>query len=227
MEELDALKSKLARERKARQQAETILEEKSRELYLAHRELERTTTKLKEELSEHQRLAVELGEKEAKLGRSQQRLSSIMNSVMDAVISFDGDGVLQTYNRAAERIFGFSVTEMIGQKAEILLPEPHRGDVATAIRTYLETRDPGLIGVTREVEGRRKDGSHFPMEMAITEMDLAESDMFVGIYRDITRRKECCCHVVDAVRAPGREGDVLGGDSEVARSGLTSGDPRA
>lgn len=197
MDEIDALRAKIKRERKARKEAEALLETKSSALFTAYQELEQVARKLegvvverKQEFEEQRRLAEELKVSEGKLRANQTRLNSIMNSVLDAVISIDSDGTIHTYNRAAERIFGFSVTETIGRNISMLMPEPHRSQHDGYIRRYLEELKSSAIGVLREMEGQRKDGSSFPMELAISEMDLDEAQMFVGICRDISRRRE-------------------------------------
>lgn len=197
MDELEALRAKIQRERDARREAEALLESKSRELFMAYQELEQVALQLegilverKQEFEEQKRLAEELKANENKLQANQTRLNSIMNSVLDAVIAIDSAGIIQTYNRAAERIFGYSVTETIGQNISMLMPEPHRGQHDGHIARYLSSLESSSIGALREMEGQRKDGTTFPMEIAISEMDLDEVQMFVGICRDISRRKE-------------------------------------
>ena len=187
---VETLKRQVMRERAAREQAETLLEDKSRELYEASRALEKLYKVREAEFQEQRRMADELRQSEAKLRESQSRLSSIMNSIADAVIAIGSDGTIQTYNRAAERIFGYSVTETIGRNISMLLPEPHRSGHDGYLRRYCETLDAKVMGINREVEGQRKDGSLVPLEIAITEMDVAGAQKFVGICRDITRRKQ-------------------------------------
>ena len=197
MDEIEALRAKIRRERNARGEAEALLESKSLELFTAYQDLEQVALQLegilverKQEFEEQKRLAEELKANEHRLQANQTRLNSIMNSVLDAVIAIDSAGIIQTYNRAAERIFGYSVTETIGQNISMLMPEPHRGRHDGHIARYLSSHESSSIGALREMEGRRKDGTTFPMEVAISEMDLDEVQMFVGICRDISRRKE-------------------------------------
>lgn len=187
---VEALQRQVQRERAARKQAETLLEDKSRELYEASRALEKLYKIREAEFQEQRRMADELRESEARLREGQGRLSSIMNSIADAVIAIGSDGTIQTYNRAAERIFGYSVTETIGRNISMLLPEPYRSEHDGYLQRYCETLDAKVMGINREVEGQRKDGSMVPLEIAITEMDVAGAQMFVGICRDITRRKQ-------------------------------------
>ena len=123
------------------------------------------------------------------LAQTDERMSSVVNHVVDGIISIDERGTIVTFNPAAERIFGYRANEVIGQNVRMLMPEPDRSAHDNYIRNYLTTGRAKIIGVGREVVGRRRDGSVFPMELAISEFRLNGERHFTGITRDITDRK--------------------------------------
>ena len=131
---------------------------------------------------------------EALLKGSESRLKSLIDTVLDTVvdgpITIDRTGIIQSYNKACTRLFGYSPDEVLGQNVRILMPEPYRSGHDDYIAAYLETRTPKIIGIAREVMGRRKDGTTFPMEIAIGESLEGGSQTFVGIARDLTERRE-------------------------------------
>jgi PAS domain S-box-containing protein len=119
----------------------------------------------------------------------EERMRSVVNHVVDGIISIDERGTVTTFNPAAERIFGYVADEIIGQNVKILMPEPYHGEHDGYIANYLQTGQARIIGTGREVAGRRQDGSTFPMELAISVFRLGERRYFTGIVRDITERK--------------------------------------
>lgn len=121
--------------------------------------------------------------------QAEERLRSIVNHVVDGIISIDERGVITTFNPAAERIFGYQAAEVVGQNVRMLMPEPDRGEHDTYIRNYLHTGQAKIIGIGRAVVGRRRDGSTFPMELAISVFRLGGERHFTGIVRDITERR--------------------------------------
>jgi two-component system CheB/CheR fusion protein len=123
------------------------------------------------------------------LAQADERMSSVVNHVIDGIISIDEHGTIVTFNPAAERIFGYRADEVIGQNVRLLMPEPDRSAHDNYLRNYLTTGRAKIIGVGREVVGRRHDGSVFPMELAISEFRLNGERHFTGITRDITERK--------------------------------------
>ena len=118
------------------------------------------------------------------------RLSAILDAAVDGIILIDDRGIIQEFNRAAELTFGYSQKEAIGENVSILMPEPDRSRHDAYISQYKESREARIIGVGREVMGRRKDGSLFPLELSVGEIQLDEGLNFVGILRDITERYE-------------------------------------
>jgi PAS domain S-box-containing protein len=120
---------------------------------------------------------------------SEERMRSVVNHVVDGIISIDEEGRITTFNPAAERIFGYEADQVIGQNVKMLMPEPYHGEHDSYISNYLRTGQAKIIGTGREVIGQRKDGSTFPMELAISVFTLNERPHFTGIVRDITERK--------------------------------------
>lgn len=118
------------------------------------------------------------------------RLQAVMNTVLDGVITIDSHGIVQSFNPSAERIFQYLPEEVIGQNIKILMPEPYHSEHDQYLENYLVTGEKKVIGFGREVSAKRKDGSVFPMELGINEMDVNGQRMFVGTIRDITSRRE-------------------------------------
>jgi two-component system, cell cycle sensor histidine kinase and response regulator CckA len=122
--------------------------------------------------------------------RAQLLLQAVVDSVLDGIISIDASGIVQAFNRAAETIFGYTAAEVVGRNVKMLMPEPYHGEHDGYLDNYPQTRTAKVIGVGREVAGRRKDGSTFPMDLAVTECVLGDTRHFTGIVRDITQRKK-------------------------------------
>lgn len=119
-----------------------------------------------------------------------RRMEAITESVLDGLVTIDAIGTVQSFNAAAERIFGYARAEVIGENVNILMPEPYHREHDGYLANYLRTRDPRVIGTGREVVGRRKDGSIFPIDLAVSEMSDQGEVLFIGVVRDITERKQ-------------------------------------
>ena len=117
-------------------------------------------------------------------------LQAILDSVVDGIITISSDGKIATFNDAAERIFGYRADEVIGKNVKVLMPQPYRDAHDGYLRNYLNTGEAHIIGIGREVQGQRKDGTVFPMELAVGAIGQDEGRMFVGIVRDITTRRK-------------------------------------
>jgi PAS domain S-box-containing protein len=117
-------------------------------------------------------------------------MAAVMNTVVDGLITIDEQGTIGSFNPGAERIFGYTEAEAIGQNVKFLMPEPYHGVHDQHLHRYKETGVKSIIGVGREVSAKRKDGSVFPLDLAVGEMFLHDRRMYVGILRDITARKE-------------------------------------
>jgi PAS domain S-box-containing protein len=124
----------------------------------------------------------------AQSGAALQRLAAIVESSDDAIITIDRRGVIESVNPAAEKMFGYSTAEMIGQDVALLMPTPYREGHAEYLANYLQTGVKKIIGIGREVRGQRKDGSTFPADLLVSE--ISHLGLFTGILRDATRRKE-------------------------------------
>jgi diguanylate cyclase (GGDEF)-like protein/PAS domain S-box-containing protein len=121
--------------------------------------------------------------------RSETALRSVVDHSTDALITIDRHGVIQSFAGAAQRIFGYTAAEVVGQKINMLMPEPWRSEHDAYMGNYLRTGHAKIIGIGREVSGQRKDGSLIPLDLTVTEFALDGSRFFTGILRDITERK--------------------------------------
>ena len=117
-------------------------------------------------------------------------LQSILDTVPDAMIVIDEQGIMQYFSTAAERLFGYSPQEAIGRNVTIMMPSPYREAHDGYIARYLRTGERRIIGIGRVVVGERKDGSTFPMELAVGEMQSGNQRFFTGFIRDLTERQK-------------------------------------
>lgn len=129
-------------------------------------------------------------EAEDALLQSMHRTQLVLDSAVDGIITIDDRGLIESMNPAAEHIFGYSADELLGRNIKALMPPPYEGEHDDYIRHYLSTGERKIIGIGREVVGRRKDGSTFPMDLAVSEFHLGGKRSFMGSVRDITDRKE-------------------------------------
>ena len=140
-------------------------------------------SKIVRDLSEAQRVNQELQRREA-------LLRSILDTVPDGLVIIDERARIQSFSAAAERLFGFRAEEVLGQNVKVLMPPPYRDEHDGYMARYLATGERRVIGVGRVVVGRRKDGSTFPMELAVGEVNLPGARLFTGFVRDLTERQE-------------------------------------
>src|SRR5258707_844688 len=126
---------------------------------------------------------------EQALRETAARLRALTETAVDGVILIDARGVVLMFNSACEKLFGYSAEEVIGENVKMLMPQPYRHEHDRYITNYRDTRDPKIIGSGREVIGRRKDGSTFPMDLSVGEARQDGESIFVGIIRDLTSRK--------------------------------------
>jgi two-component system sensor kinase FixL len=120
----------------------------------------------------------------------QAHVQSILDSVPEAMVVIDEAGRMQSFSSAAERLFGWDAREVIGKNVNILMPSPYREDHDGYISRYLRTGERRIIGIGRVVVGERKDGSTFPMELAVGEMRSGDKRFFTGFIRDLTERQK-------------------------------------
>ena len=119
----------------------------------------------------------------------EKRLRSITQTAPDAIVVIDESGIIDTVNPAAERLFGYSRAELVGQNVKVLMPSPHREAHDSHLARYRETGEKRVIGIGRVVVGRRKDGTTFPARLAIGEIELEQGRLFTGFLHDITERE--------------------------------------
>lgn len=119
-----------------------------------------------------------------------ERLASILRTAVEGIITIDERGRIEGFNPAAERLFGHSAAEVAGRNVNMLMPEPYHSEHDGYMANYARTGQPKIIGIGREVVGLRKDGSVFPMDLAVSEVRLGDRRLYCGFVRDITERKE-------------------------------------
>lgn len=126
----------------------------------------------------------------AALQAREAHLKSILETVPDAMIVIDEQGRIQSFSSTAERLFNYRVEEVIGRNIKILMPSPYREQHDGYLARYLRTGERKIIGIGRVVVGERKDGSTFPMELAVGEMKSSNTRFFTGFIRDLTERQQ-------------------------------------
>jgi len=124
------------------------------------------------------------------LSDSEKRLRSILETAVEGIITIDEHGLIETINEAAVKLFGYTPEEVMGRNVSMLMPSPYREQHDQYLANYRNTGMARIIGIGREVVGRRKDGSVFPMDLSVSEVGLATGRIFAGFVRDITARKQ-------------------------------------
>jgi two-component system sensor kinase FixL len=124
------------------------------------------------------------------LRNREAHLKSILDTVPDAMVVIDEHGIVQSFSRAAERLFQHYADEVIGKNVSMLMPAPYRDQHDGFLLRYLQTGEARIIGKGRVVVGARKDGSTFPMELAVGEMHWRDQRYFTGFVRDLTARQQ-------------------------------------
>ena len=127
---------------------------------------------------------------EAALRESEQRTRAIVETAVEGIITIDERGLMESVNPAAYRMFGYAPEEIIGRKLGLLIPSPHRENQDDYLANYLRTGQAKIIGIGRELEGQRKDGTVFPLDLSVSEVRLGDRRLFTGLIRDISERRE-------------------------------------
>jgi PAS domain S-box-containing protein len=188
---------------------------------------------------------------EQKQQEANERLRSVVDHIVDGIVTIDEQGTVASWNHAAERIFGYSSEEMIGQSVSRVMPEPFRSDHDAYLASQGRTGIARLVGQSREMVGQRTDGSVFPVDLAVSEFVLQGKVLFTGIIRDITERKRAgertqflvdstalLSSVIDSASPLSRVArlpvpvfadwcivDLVGPDARVTRSSVAHSDP--
>ena len=140
------------------------------------------------ELLRRSRLRTDMMTREA-LSR-EAHMRSILDTVPEAMIVIDEHGIMQSFSSAAERLFGYEASKALGHNVKILMPTPYRESHDSYLQRYKDTGERRIIGIGRVVVGQRKDGSTFPMELAVGEMRSGNQRYFTGFIRDLTERQK-------------------------------------
>jgi two-component system sensor kinase FixL len=125
---------------------------------------------------------------EGRLGASEARWQAIVDSAVDGIIVIDAHGRVETFNPAAERLFGYGAAEVLGRNVDMLMPSPYREEHDGYLSRYLATGRPKVIGIGREVQGRRKDGTTFPLHLSVGQITINGEHRFTGILHDLSPR---------------------------------------
>mgnify|MGYP000156237046 CR=1 FL=1 len=132
----------------------------------------------------------EAAENAAEVQGREAHFKSILDTIPDAMVVIDDRGLIQSFSAAAERLFGYRAEEVLGKNVKVLMPQPYRDEHDDYIARYLQTGERRIIGIGRVVVGERKDGSTFPIELAVGEMRSGNRRYFTGFIRDLTERQK-------------------------------------
>ena len=127
---------------------------------------------------------------EEQLREAALHTQAIMNQMVDGVITIDASGVIETVNQAACALFGYRLPEMVGSNVSMLMPEPDQGRHDAYLKHYEDTGEARMIGMARDVWAQRKDGSVFPMSLAVSRVQRGGRNTFIGCLRDITSQRQ-------------------------------------
>lgn len=127
---------------------------------------------------------------EEALRESEARIRAIVETAVGGIITINERGIVESFNPACERLFGFAADEVIGGSVNVLMPSPYREEHDRYIADYLRTGQAKIIGIGRETLARRKDGTTFPIHLAVGELRLGDRRLFIGTMHDISELKE-------------------------------------
>ena len=122
------------------------------------------------------------------LEESTERLQAVLNAALDGIVLIDTAGTIRSVNPAVRKLFGYSTEELLGENVRILMPQPWREEHDGYLARYVDTGEARIIGIGRQVEGRRRDGTTFPLDLAVSEVRHGSELLFLGTLRDITER---------------------------------------
>lgn len=127
--------------------------------------------------------------KERELKESEARSKAILDTAVDGIVTIDENGTITLFNQAASEMFGYRVDEVVGRNVNILMPQPYRDEHDSYLNHYKSTGKKKIIGVGREMTGQKKDGSTFPLYLAVSEFEIEGKRKFTGIVRDISEQR--------------------------------------
>jgi two-component system, LuxR family, sensor kinase FixL len=130
-----------------------------------------------------------LADSESAVSDREARLRAILETAVEGIVTIDERGMVESFNRASEKIFGYAAAEVIGKNVSMLMSSPHRQQHDGYIENYKHTGHAKIIGIGRETIARKKDGTLFPMDLSVSEVKLSDRRIFTGFIRDITERK--------------------------------------
>jgi two-component system sensor kinase FixL len=130
----------------------------------------------------------QVGAREAELRDSNARLQSVIDSAVDGIIVIDAKGRIESFNRGAERLFGYPGSDVIGRNVSMLMPSPYHEEHDGYLAAYLISGHAKIIGIGREVTGRRRDGTTFPLHLSVGEMSIGGERRFTGVLHDLSPR---------------------------------------
>lgn len=135
---------------------------------------------------------------ETGLRNNERLMRAILDTAADAIITIDGRGIIQSVNAATEKLFGYQSTELVGENIRQLMPEPYHSEHDQYIRNYVRTGHAKIIGIGREVTARKKDGTMFPIHLAVGEVRVGQQRLFTGIIHDLSERRRLERQILEA-----------------------------
>ena len=193
MSDLELLLKKLEREQKARREAELLLEDKSRELFVTNEELRRLNDSLEEQVqrrTEELSAAKQLAREDAEARKlAEERFRATVESAPTAMVMIDSGGRIVLANAEAHRMFQFEPDELLGQAVEILIPARFQVDHPQLRRAFFDAPQPRRMGAGRDLFGLRKDGNEFPIEIGLNPVETDDGMFVLSAIVDITERK--------------------------------------
>jgi len=131
-----------------------------------------------------------VADRRRELEEKQRRVEAILETAVEGIVTINERGIIDSFNRAAEKMFGYRAAEVIGQNVSLLMPSPDRERHDGYLENYLRSGQPKIIGIGREVVAQRKDGALFPMDLSVSEVRVGERRLFTALLRDNTERRK-------------------------------------